>query len=70
MKEVKAEIREWNFVGEQRAAELLGVATRTLRDWRFKGQVDKTGMKPPKAYIKGKHIFYDLNELRDWVRQG
>lgn len=70
MKEVKAEIRAWSFIREQQAAELLGVEIHTLKDWRFKGCIDNKGTLPPKAYIKGEYVFYDLNELRDWVLEG
>ena len=58
------------YVTEAEAAEYLRVAERTLRFWRQTGRVDKKGTRPPKYYIRGRHIYDELHELDEWVRQG
>lgn len=58
------------FLTEEEAAEFLRVAERTLRDWRQKGRINNKGEKPPKAYIRGKHIYYSQDELIAWIREG
>lgn len=58
------------FLTERQAAEFLNIAERTLRDWRFKGKIDKKGTKPPKFYMRGKHIYYCQNELIEWITEG
>ena len=58
------------YLTEKEAAEFLGVADRTLRDWRRKGRIDSKGTKPPRAYVCGRHIYYDEDELSEWIREG
>ena len=58
------------FLTERQAAEFLSVAERILRDWRFKGKIDKKGTKPPKFYVRGKHIYYCQDELVEWITEG
>lgn len=58
------------YLTEEQAAEFLSVAERTLRDWRQKGQINNRGEKPPKAYIRGKHVYYCEPELEEWIREG
>ncbi len=58
------------YLTEKEAAEFLGVAERTLRDWRRKGHIDSKGTKPPRAYVRGRHIYYDEDELSKWIREG
>ena len=61
---------ERKYINEEAAAEFLGISARTLRDWRLKGQINNKGEKPPKAYVRGKHIFFEIHELDAWVREG
>lgn len=56
------------YVTEAEAAEYLRVAERTLRFWRQTGRVDKKGTQPPKSYVFGRHILYELHELDKWVQ--
>ena len=42
------------YLTEKEAAEFLGVAERTLRDWRRKGCIDGKGTKPPRAYVRSR----------------
>ena len=58
------------YLTEKQAAEFLGISDRTLRAWRTNGQIDKKGTKPPQAYVKGIHIYYELGELYEWIREG
>ncbi|WP_303149109.1 helix-turn-helix domain-containing protein [uncultured Cloacibacillus sp.] len=58
------------YLSEAEAAEILGVAERTLRDWRRKGRIDGKGTKPPRAYVRGRHIYYREDELVAWIREG
>ena len=58
------------YLTEKDAAEFLGVADRTLRDWRRKGRIDNKGTKPPRAYVRGRHIYYREDELVAWIREG
>lgn len=58
------------YLTEEQAAEFLGVAERTLRDWRFKGRLDKKGTKPPRSYVRGKHTYYCQAELIAWIKEG
>lgn len=63
------ERRSKEYLTEAEAAEFLGVAARTLRDWRRKGRVDGKGTKPPRAYVRGRHIYYAEDELDSWIRE-
>lgn len=58
------------YLSEAEAAEILGVAGRTLRDWRRKGRIDGKGTKPPRSYVRGRHIYYAEDELDVWIREG
>lgn len=58
------------YLTEAEVAAFLGVAERTLRDWRRKGRIDCKGTKPPRAYVRGRHIYYDEDELTEWIREG
>ena len=69
MKEEKF-LSERKYINEEAAAEFLGISVRTLRDWRLKGRINNKGEKPPKAYVRGKHIFFEIHELDAWVREG
>ena len=64
------ERRSKEYLTEAEAAEFLGVAARTLRDWRRKGRVDGKGTKPQRAYVRGRHIYYAEDELDSWIREG
>ena len=46
------------YISEKEAAAFLGIAERTLRSWRRNGQIDNKGTKPPRAYARGRHIYY------------
>ena len=58
------------YFAEAEAAEFLGVAERILRDWRRKRRIDSKGTKPPRAYVRGRHVYYVEDELEAWVREG
>lgn len=58
------------YLSETEVAEFLGVAERTLRDWRQKGRIDMKGTKPPRSYVRGRHIYYNENELVKWIEAG
>ena len=58
------------YLREAEAAEFLGIAARTLRDWRRKGRINGKGTKPPRAYARGRHIYYAEDELDTWIREG
>lgn len=58
------------YMTEAETAEFLGIAGRTLRDWRRKGRIDSKGTKPPRAYVRGRHIYYAEDELDAWIREG
>ena len=62
--------QEKKYLTEKQAAEFLGISERTLRAWRMNGQIDNKGTQPPRAYIRGKHIYYELGELYEWIREG
>jgi predicted DNA-binding transcriptional regulator AlpA len=49
--------------GEHRVAEMLGCSLRTLQRWR------KTGKGPPSRNI-GRKVYYDLNDLQEWIDRG
>lgn len=44
------------------AADYLGVPADTLRYWRYEG----TG---PTSYRLGRHTFYDVADLDEWVAE-
>ena len=58
------------YISEKEAAAFLGIAERTLRSWRRNGQIDNKGTKPPRAYARGRHIYYAEGELDAWIREG
>jgi hypothetical protein len=49
--------------GEHRVAEMLGRTVRSLQRWR------KTGKGPPSTNI-GRKVYYDLNDLQEWIDRG
>ena len=49
--------------GEHRVAEMLGCSLRTLQRWR------KEGKGPPSTNI-GRKVYYDLNDLQEWIDRG
>lgn len=51
-----------NVVGEERAAELLGVQLRTLRRWRKENR----GVK---YYVFAKKIMYDLYDIKEYNKK-
>ena len=61
---------ERKYLTAKQTAEFLGISERTLRAWRMNGQIDNKGTQPPRAYIRGKHIYYELGELYEWIREG
>ena len=68
MAEEKGQTRK--YISEKEAAEYLGIAERTLRSWRSNGRVDNKGTPPPRAYVRGKHVYYEHGELEEWIRCG
>ena len=68
MAEQKGQTRK--YISEKEAAEYLGVAERTLRSWRSNGRIDNKGTHPPRVYVRGKHVYYELGELEEWIRDG
>jgi hypothetical protein len=51
------------FLGERRVAEMLGCSLRTLQRWRMEGK------GPPSTKI-GRKVFYELNDLQEWIDRG
>ena len=49
--------------GEHRVAEMLGCSLRTLQRWRMEGK------GPPSTKI-GRKVFYELNDLQEWIDRG
>ena len=49
--------------GEHRVAEMLGCSPRTLQRWRTEGK------GPPSTKI-GRKVFYELNDLQEWIDRG
>lgn len=53
------------------AAEYLGVAGQTLRQWNSRKTCGKTAdgkiKKPPKSYKRGGKIGYKLEDLNKWL---
>ncbi len=63
MAEQKGQTRK--YISEKEAAEYLGIAERTLRSWRSNGRIDNKGTHPPRVYVRGKHVYYELGELEE-----
>ena len=63
MAEQKGQTRK--YISEKEAAEYLGIAERTLRSWRSNGRIDNKGTHPPRVYVRGKHVYYELGELKN-----
>ena len=51
------------LLGERRVAEMLGCNPRTLQRWRTKG-------KGPAFTMIGRKVFYELNDLQEWIDRG
>ena len=68
MTEEKGQTRK--YISEKEAAEYLGIAERKLRSWRSNGRIDNKGTHPPRVYVRGKHVYYELGELEEWIRDG
>ncbi len=51
------------LLGERRVAKMLGCCPRTLQRWH------KDGKGPPSTKI-GRKIFYELNDLQEWIDRG
>lgn len=53
------------------AAEYIGIAPQTLRQWNSRGKCGGTTdgkiRKPPKAYKRGGKIGYKLPDLEAWL---
>ncbi len=56
------------YLKTEEAAEFLGVAPVTLKRWRYDGQVNRDGKKPPRYYKVGRKVVYRVDDLRAWVR--
>lgn len=56
-------INDRQLLGERRVAEMLGRSPRTLQRWRTEGK------GPPSTKI-GRKIFYELNDLQEWIDRG
>ena len=68
MAEEKRQTRK--YISEKEGAEYLGIAERTLRSWGSNARIDNKGTTPPRAYVRGKHVYYELGELEEWLRDG
>jgi hypothetical protein len=51
------------LLGERRVAEMLGRNPRTLQRWRTKG-------KGPAFTTIGREVFYEPNDLQEWIDRG
>jgi predicted DNA-binding transcriptional regulator AlpA len=51
------------LLGERPFAEMLGRSPRTLQRWRKKG-------KGPASTKIGRKVFYELNDLQEWIDRG
>lgn len=60
-------VRVFVFITEEEAAQHIGVARRTLRDWRHKGRINSSGDKPPQSYVVNRRVLYELHELNEWI---
>ncbi|MGA8899624.1 helix-turn-helix transcriptional regulator [Bradyrhizobium sp.] len=56
-------IDDRHLLGERRVAEMLGCSLRTLQRSRTKG-------KGPASTKIGRKVFYELNDLREWIDRG
>jgi hypothetical protein len=56
-------IDDRHLLGERRVAEMLGCCPRTLQRWH------KDGKGPPSTKI-GRKVFYELNDLQQWIDRG
>ena len=56
-------IDDRHLLGERRVAEMLGCSPRTLQRWRTKG-------KGPAFTKIGRKVFYELNDLQEWIDRG
>ena len=56
-------IDDRQLLGERRVAEMLGYNPRTLQRWRTEGK------GPPSTKI-GRKVFYELNDLQEWIDRG
>ena len=56
-------IDDRHLLGERRVAKKLGCSLRTLQRWRTKG-------KGPAFTKIGRKIFYELNDLQEWIDRG
>ena len=56
-------IDDRQLIGERRFAEMLGRSLRTLQRWRTKG-------KGPAFTKIGRKVFYELNDLQEWIDRG
>jgi len=45
------------------AAEMLGISTKTLLDWKRRGE-------GPPSTRKGKRVYYIREQVKDWLRAG
>ena len=52
-----------HLLGERRVAEMLGCSLRTLQRWRTEG-------KGPAFTKIGRKVFYELNDLQEWIDRG
>jgi predicted DNA-binding transcriptional regulator AlpA len=53
-------IGERRYISERRVAAMLGCAPRTLQRWRTEG-------KGPPSTKRGRKVYYELNELQQWM---
>ena len=51
------------LIGERRVAKMLGCHPRTLQRWRTEG-------KGPASTKIGRKVFYELNDLQEWIDRG
>lgn len=56
-------IDDRHLLGERRVAKMLGCSLRTLQRWRTEGK------GPPSTKI-GRKVFYELNDLQEWIDRG
>jgi hypothetical protein len=56
-------IDDRRLLGERRVAVMLGYNPRTLQRWRTEGK------GPPSTKI-GRKVFYELNDLQEWIDRG
>ena len=56
-------IDDRHLLGERRVAEMLGCSLRTLQRRRMEG-------KGPASTKIGRKVFYELNDLQEWIDRG